>query len=90
MEKVSRDKEEGERAAERSAEGRRVSAITSKTGAEKSSKEINMLIKKNTVLRPLKTLLDFSSLEIKNFEKYPILCTEIEEEEGESIDEFYV
>lgn len=63
-----RDKEEGEREADRRAEGRRVSAIASKTGAEKRSRETNMVIKKNKVLKALKIIFDFSS-----FEKKPIL-----------------
>lgn len=34
-----------------------------RTGAEKSSREISMAIKKNTVFTPLHSLLDFSSFE---------------------------
>ena len=71
-ERVLNDKEEGEREAESKAEGKRVSAITRKTGAENTRKEITIVIKKNTVLTPLKILLDFSSFENPIF--FSTLC----------------
>lgn len=56
---------EAEEEAERSAEGRSVSAMTRRIGAENRSREINMVIKKNTVFTPLSTFFDFSSFNIK-------------------------
>lgn len=50
---------------ERRAEGRRASAITNRTGAEKRRSERIMVIKKNSVFTTLNTLLDFSSLDEK-------------------------
>ena len=63
-ERASKEKE-AEEEAERSAEGRSVSAMTRRIGAEKRSREINMVIKKNTVFTPLRTFFDFSSFNIK-------------------------
>lgn len=57
----------GEREAERRADGRRVSVMTtSRSGAENMRKEIPMETRKNRVLAILTTLLfDFSSLNKK-------------------------
>lgn len=62
MEIFCSERGEGEIEAERRAEGRRVSAITNKMGAENQRSEINMVIKKKIVFTPLKTRLLLSSL----------------------------
>lgn len=62
-ERASKEIKEEEEEADRIAEGRRVSAITRRSGAENRSREINMVIKKNTVFTPLNTLFDFSSFD---------------------------
>lgn len=43
-------RDDGERAADKKAEGRRASAITRRIGAENKSREINIVTKTNTVL----------------------------------------
>lgn len=43
-------RDDGDRAADRKAEGRRASAITRRMGAENKSRDMNMVIKKNRVL----------------------------------------
>lgn len=50
------------------AEGRRASAMTRRTGAEKRRREMSMVIRTNTVFTTLTTLLDFSS-----FDENPII-----------------
>lgn len=65
-------REDGEKAESR-AEGTSASAITKRTGAEKRSSDITMVIKKNTTFTPLHTLLDFSSFENPIIFLIPIL-----------------
>ena len=80
---VAREREEREREAERREIGRRASAITRRTGAEKRRKETIIVIKKKTVLTPLKTLFDFSSFGDPIVSMYRELgCCLAGEEEG--------
>lgn len=58
---VSSEMGEEEREAESSAEGRRVSAITRRIGAEKRSRETSIVMRKKTVFTALRSFLDFSS-----------------------------
>lgn len=68
--RVSSEMEAGEREADSRAEGKRVSAITRRMGAEKRRREISILMRKKTVFTPLRSFLDFSSFEKKPmFEK---------------------
>lgn len=56
-----KERESGERRAERRAEGSRASAMARRIGAEKKSREISMVIKKKRVFKALQIVTDFSS-----------------------------